>query len=1193
MAVAASPQMQAYFDQLEKQTQDAFAVGQKARAKLFDAVPQVEVSLAKNMAERVVGLISVLAPQIVNSGVVERIIELEKEYAPLDWRVAFRIAEEVAQQKFCKFKDEHEAIDIGIRTGFAYVTVGVVSSPLDGIVTIEFKDRMDRRGKYLSISFAGPIRNAGGTAAAVSVLIADYVRKKMKYDVFDATEQEIKRANTELQDYHDRVTNLQYFPSAEEVEFLMKNLPVEVAGEPSEKMEVSNHKDLPRIPTNFIRSGYCLVLSSCIPLKAPKLWKQLGKWGKDLDMEQWNFLEEFLAIQKKAKAKGGGAVKKDANAKLSPDYTYIADLVAGRPILGHPLRPGGFRLHYGRSRSSGLSGQSIHPATMHVLENYIATGTQLKVERPGKGAAFTPCDTIDGPIVKLDDGSVVRLETEALALQYQKRVAEILFLGDALIDYGDFANRNHVLAPAGYCPEWWAKETEKFAITTYGSADYAKIAAETGLPAESIEQWLKNPMRATPGVHDAITLSKTTKVALHPYYTYHWADIDRAALLTLTDWLQKAMLHTDGKGIYKIVLPLNNPGKRTLELLGVPHLAVNKEFAVIEHPHAAAFAAQLNITDKVPDFRAIIEPRAQESTLATIQAMSSVPLRDKSGTYIGSRMGRPEKAKQRKLTGSPHGLFPIGEEGGRMRSLQAALKAGFVKAQYPIYTCKHCNTRTVFSICEQCERPTEKEYYCKFCAKTIPTPQCAMHGKALPYQEQSIDIKRIFFSSLKLLGMDTYPDLIKGVRGTSNESHFAEHPAKSILRAKHDLYVNKDGTIRYDCSEITLTHFKPFEINTPVTKLLELGYTHDIHGKPLERDDQVLEIKPQDVVLPCCPHGPEDDEPADAVMYRTAQFIDELLIKLYKLPPYYCLSTPDDLVGHCIVGLAPHTSAGMLGRIIGFSKTQGFLAHPYYHQACRRDCDGDEIGFILLLDAFLNFSKSFLPNSRGSTMDAPLVLSNMLIPTEVDDQAFDVGIAWSYPVELYESALQYKMPGDVKIPQIKHVLNTTLQYEQMGFTHDTEDTNAGVLCSAYKTLPSMEEKLRGQMILAEKIRAVDTADVAKLVIEKHFIRDTKGNLRKFSMQEFRCVNCNEKFRRPPLIGKCTHCQGKLLFTITEGSVVKYLGPTISLVDKYDLGPYLKQSVEILQRRIESVFGKDKEKQMGLGQWFTEKEQVST
>jgi len=218
-------------------------------------------------------------------------------------------------------------------------------------------------------------------------------------------------------------------------------------------------------------------------------------------------------------------------------------------------------------------------------------------------------------------------------------------------------------------------------------------------------------------------------------------------------------------------------------------------------------------------------------------------------------------------------------------------------------------------------------------------------------------------------------------------------------------------------------------------------------------------------------------------------------------------------------------------------------------------------------------------------MDTPLVLTSVLTPSEVDDMAFDVDIAWKYPLELYEAALNYKMPWEVKIPQIKGCLGKPEQYEKMGFTHDITNLNLTVRCSAYKTLPSMEEKLRGQMDLAEKLRSVDTTDVARLVIEKHFLKDTKGNLRKFSMQEFRCVNCNEKFRRPPLVGKCTKCNGKIIFTISEGSVYKYLEPTISLAKKYNVSAYLQQTIELLRVRCESVFGKEPDKQVGLGAWF--------
>ncbi|MCA9478676.1 MAG: DNA polymerase II large subunit, partial [Nanoarchaeota archaeon] len=407
--MACSERVKKYFDYLDEETQKAFQVATSARSQGFDPATTVEIKLAKNMAERVVGIISVVAPQIVDSGVVERIIELENEFGSQDWRVAFIIALEIAQEKYCSFKDKVEAIEVGVRTGFAYVTVGVVSSPLEGLTSIEIKKRRDGKGEYFRLNYAGPIRNAGGTAAATSVLIADYVRKHLGYAKYDPDEKEVKRCYAELEDYHQYVANLQYFPYKEESEFLLENIPVEIAGDPSERRELSNAslKDLPRIETNLLRSGYCLIHSSCIPLKSAKLWKKIGDWGHDMGMEDWDFLGKHLKLQKDLKAKAAAENSKQENieqqVKVKPDPTFAKDIVGGRPILGHPMKSGGFRLRYGRGRASGYSGQSIHPATMSVLKDYIATGTQLKVERPGKAAAFTPCDELDGPLVKLYD----------------------------------------------------------------------------------------------------------------------------------------------------------------------------------------------------------------------------------------------------------------------------------------------------------------------------------------------------------------------------------------------------------------------------------------------------------------------------------------------------------------------------------------------------------------------------------------------------------------------------------------------------------------------------------------------------------------------------------------------------------------------------------------------------------------------
>ncbi len=1134
--------MKRYFEDIDKELKVAFEVANEARKKGYDPEDKVEILFAKNMAERVEKLISVVAPQIAGTGVVERLKELEKEYGLQDWRVALVIAGEVAEQKFCKFKSEREAMEVGIRVGLAYITNGVVASPLEGFVRLELKERRDGK-KYLCLYYSGPIRSAGGTASSVSVIIADYIRIRMGYKEYDPTKEEIKRMSTELYDYHEKVTNLQYLPSVEEIEFMIGHLPVQIDGDPSEKYEVSNYKDLKRIETNIIRNGVCLVVGEGLTQKAPKLWKQLEKWGKDFGLKQWNFLEKFLKIQKRVKAKEKIGEKKEGI--ITPDYTFIKDLVAGRPVLGHPLRSGAFRLRYGRCRVSGYSSYAIHPATMVVLSKYIAIGTQLRVERPGKATVVGCCDSIEGPVVRLKNGDVVLIENEKQAKEIINDMEEILYLGDILIGYGEFLNRAHVLIPPGYCEEWWMQEA--------------------GVDKKEIS------------VDEAIGLCKEGK-PLHPRYTFHWREIDKEQLQSLVNWLRQ------GKIQEKIELPLDydisliaskRDPKRVLELLGVPHKVCDKSILIDKEWSKALMFSLGNDLGNLD-----IMNNEFDDVLDIINNISGVKVRDKSGMFIGARMGRPEKAKMRKMTGSPHILFPVGVEGGRLRCFQSALDKGKIKAQFPIFYCDHCGKDTIYKVCERCGKRTIQLYYCSKCNK-LSKKKCHTD---LKYKTHIIDINHYFKSALDLLNITHHPELIKGVRGTSNEDRIPEHLAKGILRAIHGLYVNKDGTARYDMTEMVITHFKPKEIGTSIRKLKDMGYDRDIYGNNLESEEQILEIKPQDVILP----GSSEkglDEKADEFLFNVCNFIDDMLVRLYKLKPFYNLNSKKDLIGQLVIGLSPHTSAGIVLRVIGFSKTQGFLAHPYVHAIMRRDCDGDEAGIILLLDALINFSVKYLPAHRGARQDEPLVLTSRIDPKEVDDMVFDMDICWKYPLEFYEACLNYKQPWDIKIEKIGDRLGSDREFENFGFTHSVGDINKGVRCSAYKFIPTMQEKVKGQMDLAEKIRAVDENDVARLVIERHFIRDIKGNLRKFSSQQFRCVNCNEKYRRPPLLGVCLKCGGRIIFTVAEGSVIKYLEPSLSLAEKYDIPVYLKQTLDLTKRRIESVFGKDKYKQEGLRRWF--------
>jgi DNA polymerase II large subunit len=1201
-----------YFDHIVNEVKVAYDVADLARKQGYDPESQVEIPLAKNMAERVEGLVGALVPGIKNSGLSTRIQELELEYGKLNWKVALKVSLEVAQEKFCSFDNKIKAMESGIRVGLAYLTSGVVSSPLEGFVELKIKKRRDGKD-YFCLMYSGPIRSAGGTAGAVSVILADFIRIKSGYHEYDATEEECKRMATELYDYHERITNLQYLPSEKEILNLVKNLPVQVDGDPSEIVEVSNYKDLARIETNKIRSGACLVLGECIAQKAVKVWNNISLWADDFGIGHWKFLEEFISVQKKAKSKD-----QKSGSKISPIFTYIEDLVAGRPVLTHPLAAGGFRLRYGRCRVSGYSSTSIHPATMHILKKYLATGTQLKIERPGKATAITVCDNIDGPIVKLKDDSVIRIEDETSAKHYATDIKEILFLGDILISYGDFYNRGHNLVPPGYCEEWWTAELEDAAHRKFGPLNPTELSKLMNISEKTLIQILNNPVEHVISSEDAFSITRALNIPLHPRYTYHWKAISGSEVKGMLATLRKAKTTLEGDKILKLVIPYDFSIKRQFDILGVPHKVVNNEFMVVENGDAVTLSNLFKLTslNNVQLFSAAInnsekhdvdinggekKPTSSENGveskpvistpseniplemdgLGYINKISKIIVRDKSGVFIGARMGRPEKAKMRKLTGNPHTLFPIGEEGGRLRSFQGTFESKKITAEFPQYFCETCQIKTIFGKCEKCGNKTDKMFFCQHCGP-LREEKCR-HGKAQTFHKQTIDIKYYFDTYLKKLNMKTYPDLIKGVRGTSNKDHIPEHFVKGIFRAMYDICVNKEGTTRYDMTQLPITHFKPKEINTSVEKLIKLGYDSDVLGVNLENDNQVLELFPQDIILPACPDSPELG--ADKILMKVASFIDDMLEFFYKQDRFYKFESEKDIPGTLVAVLAPHTAAAITGRIIGFSKTQGFFASPLLHAATRRDCDGDEASITLLLDALLNFSKQFLPDKRGSTQDAPLVLTSTITPSEVDDMAFDLDVVWKYPLEFYNACNDFKQPREVKIKQFGSLLDTEAQFRGLGYTHSVSDINMGVVCSAYKVIPTMEDKLKGQMELADIIRAVDASDVARLVIEKHLIRDIRGNLRKFSMQQFRCSTCNEKYRRPPLVGKCIKCSGKIIFTISEGSIVKYLEPAISLADKYNLPSYLKQNLELTKRGVESIFGKDKEKQIGLGKWF--------
>lgn len=1067
-----------YFKSIEEKARECYEIAKKARSKGHDPSKDVETSFAKDLADRVEELVG-------PKGIAGKIRKYLKEKGREE--VAIQIAVEIAENMEGSFAG---IVEQAVRTGLAILTEGVLVAPIEGISSVEIGKNSDGT-RYVDLYFAGPIRSAGGTGEAMSVLIADIVRRKLGIDRYKPTDDEIERYKEEIPLYN-RVTHLQYLPSPEEIELIIKNCPVCINGEATEEMEVMGKRDLPRVKTNKIRGGACLVIAEGLCLKAPKLLKHVA----NLKLQGWSFLEKFVYEEEKIN-------------EIKPSDKYIRDLIAGRPVFSHPSRKGGFRLRYGRGRTCGLAALSINPATMYILDEFIAIGTQLKTERPGKGTIATPQDSIEGPMVLLDNGDFLQINSIEEAKKFKERISQIIDLGEILVPFGEFVENNAILPPASFCYEWWIQELEE-------KVDLKEVEEKFGIKNfEDISE------------EEAFKLSEEYEIPLHPSFNLFWHDISKEELFKLREAIKS------GEYNGNLYLRKNPEIKEILLKLGVFHK--ERDYYVIDrYAYTLLRCCGFEIKDKK-----IVEVRKSEKEpMEAVQEMAGIKIMPRCMHRIGARMGRPEKASERKMRASPHVLFPVGMEGGKERLINSVRK---IEVEMGERRCENCGKTNYKEKCE-CGGHT---YYT---------------GRIKKY---SIDVDREVRRAEILMNV-SLPEKIKGVIGLSSRSKTPEPIEKGILRAKNNVFVFKDGTSRFDMTNMPLTHFKPYEIGTSVEKLREMGYEYDYKGDRLEREDQICELKPQDVI-PSIKCG--------EYLLRVANFIDELLVKLYGMEPYYMAEEIEDLVGELVVGLAPHTSAGVIGRIIGFVDANVCCAHPFFHAAKRRNCDGDEDSLMLLMDVLINFSREYIPEKRGGKMDLPLVIATRISPSEIDKEALNIDLMERYPLNFYRKTLECPHPKEIEdmIELVSHRIGTGREFYGFKFTHDTKNISHGPKTSAYKLLDKMEDKLRAQISLASKIRAVDERDVANRIIQTHFLPDLMGNLRAFTRQKFRCIKCNTKYRRIPLKGECPKCGGKLVLTIYEKSIKKYLECANKLAEEFNIPNYTKQRLLLFEKSLNSLF----------------------
>jgi DNA polymerase II large subunit len=175
----------------------------------------------------------------------------------------------------------------------------------------------------------------------------------------------------------------------------------------------------------------------------------------------------------------------------------------------------------------------------------------LSLREPrSKSKNLEKVDSIEGPIVKLKNGTVARAFDEEEALKIRDDVEEVLFGGDILIGFGEFLENNHPLLPSGYCEEWWIHEARK--------KGYKKDVTYLPTPDEAL---------------DLTGLG----IPLHPRYTYFYHDLSKKELKSLAKWLCTGKIEND------CLVVADGDEKRLLEVLGVPHKVVGEIILISEY----------------------------------------------------------------------------------------------------------------------------------------------------------------------------------------------------------------------------------------------------------------------------------------------------------------------------------------------------------------------------------------------------------------------------------------------------------------------------------------------------------------------------------------------------------------------------------------------------------------------------------
>ena len=527
------------------------------------------------------------------------------------------------------------------------------------------------------------------------------------------------------------------------------------------------------------------------------------------------------------------------------------------------------------------------------------------------------CDTVEGPIVELTDGTLTAVNEPARAARAPPRVRRLVDLGEILVAFGEFLENNRALVPGAYSLAWHLEE-----LAAAGATDRA------GAPTI---------VRGGGRGRGRRTASRSTPVARCSGTTFTAGEIRRSRRGS------RPRGAWSSGGSTSRTTP---PERRSCSSgWGVPH------------------------GPRRPGLRLEREPTPSG------RSWGPRPRRPRRDSLVRAVRARPDRRGPSRYVSRLAGCTRSGPARPRGSALASAAPRRRTSAD-GARTCTCCfrsgpravRTRSVSEAARarRCGDGIRVALGLRRVPGVPPHDRLAPVPVRHPHRTRPASVVQQPLPVAPIWSRRGRPRLdlaktpvVKGVKGLTSPGKVPELIEKGILRAPApDLGLpGRDGPFR---PHRPAPHALPPGRDRTAGRACASPRLHDrlVRASRLSRREQLVELCPQDLmVVPQC----------GTTFAQLAEFVDEELVAPLQ-PGTVLRGEPRDRPRRGASSSRSHRTrpGGRRAGSIGFTDAEACFAHPVFHAAKRRNCDGDEDSVTLLLDALLNFSRSYLPESRGA-----------------------------------------------------------------------------------------------------------------------------------------------------------------------------------------------------------------------------------